>query len=229
MAAGQTIRLSGTASIWQITARRRMPRSFYCADSDRRRREDTSSSGENTPKTVDITSVNGGKDFIYDEDAVQRYGWIFPSAQMGGCHTAGKPHQKARAYLEQSIYLSDVLKPTAVDLANVDVDIKRLKTGYWTKVISRPHGVDVMYISKNVRENLQEPGKDTVSLGGTIATLSGSMAKSQKELSAKVEQVGQAATKGIDQKINNATQLISGGLGGYVVMDAQRTVSQRKF
>ena len=44
------------------------------------------------------------------------------------------------------------------------------------------------------------------------------MAKSQKELSAKVEQVGQAATKGIDQKINNATQLISGGLGGYVVI-----------
>ena len=39
--------------------------------------EDTSSSGESTTKTVDITSVNGGKDFIYDEDAVQRYGWIF--------------------------------------------------------------------------------------------------------------------------------------------------------
>lgn len=114
--------------------------------------------------------------------------------------------------------MSDVLKLTAVDLANVDVDIKRLKTGYWTKVISRPHGVDVMYILEERTRNLQEPGKDTVSLGGTIATLSGSVAKSQKELSAKVEQVGQAATKGIDQKINNATQLISGGLGGYVVI-----------
>lgn len=51
-----------------------------------------------------------------------------------------------------------------------------------------------------------------------MATLSGSTAKSQKELSVKVEQIGQAASKGIDQKISNATQLISGGLGGYVVI-----------
>lgn len=180
--------------------------------------EDTSSSGENTPKTVDITSVNGGKDFIYDEDAVQRYGWIFRQHKWEDVTLPENLIKKARAYLEQSIYLSDVLKLTAVDLANVDVDIKRLKTGYWTKVISRPHGVDVMYILEERTRNLQEPGKDTVSLGGTIATLSGSMAKSQKELSAKVEQVGKAATKGIDQKINNATQLISGGLGGYVVI-----------
>ena len=180
--------------------------------------EDTSSSGESTTKTVDITSVNGGKDFIYDEDAVQRYGWIFRQHKWEDVTLPENLIKKARAYLEQSIYLSDVLKLTAVDLANVNVDIKRLKTGYWTKVISRPHGVDVMYILEERTRNLQEPGKDTVSLGGTIATLSGSMAKSQKELSAKVEQVGQAATKGIDQKINNATQLISGGLGGYVVI-----------
>ncbi len=180
--------------------------------------EDTSSSGESTTKTVDITSVNGGKDFIYDEDAVQRYGWIFRQHKWEDVTLPENLIKKARAYLEQSIYLSDVLKLTAVDLANVDVDIKRLKTGYWTKVISRPHGVDVMYILEERTRNLQEPGKDTVSLGGTVATLSGSMAKSQKELSAKVEQVGQAATKGIDQKISNATQLISGGLGGYVVI-----------
>ena len=180
--------------------------------------EDTSSGEESTTKTVDITSVNGGKDFIYDEDAVQRYGWIFRQHTWEDVTLPENLIKKARAYLEQSIYLSDVLKLTAVDLANVDVDIKRLQTGYWTKVISRPHGVDVMYILEEHTRNLQEPGKDTVSLGGTIATLSGSMAKSQKELSAKVEQVGQAATKGIDQKINNATQLISGGLGGYVVI-----------
>ena len=180
--------------------------------------EDASSDGESTSKTVDITSVNGGKDFIYDEDAVQRYGWIFRQQKWEDVTLPENLIKKARAYLEQSIYLSDVLKLTAVDLANVDVDIKRLKTGYWTKVISRPHGVDVLYVLEERTRNLQEPGKDTISLGGTVATLSGSMAKSQKDLSAKVEQIGQAATKGIDQKINNATQLISGGLGVYVVI-----------
>lgn len=180
--------------------------------------ETTSSDGESITTAVDITSVNGGKDFIYDEDAVRKYGWIFQQHKWEDVTLPENLIKKARAYLEQSIYLSDVLKLTAVDLANVDVDIKRLKTGYWTKVISRPHGVDVLYILEERTRYLQEPGKDTISLGGTVATLSRSTAKSQKELSAKVEQVGQAATKGIDQKINNATQLISGGLGGYVVI-----------
>ena len=180
--------------------------------------EETSADGGITTKTVDITSVNDGKDFIYDPDAVQKYGWIFRQRKWEDVTLPENLIKKARAYLEQSIYLGDVLSLTAVDLANVDVDVKRLKTGYWTKVISRPHGVDVLYILEERTRYLQEPGKDTISLGGTVATLSGSTAKSQKELSVKVEQIGQAASKGIDQKISNATQLISGGLGGYVVI-----------
>ena len=175
--------------------------------------EETSTDGEITIKTVDITSVNNGKDFIYDPDAVQKYGWIFRQRKWEDVTLPENLIKKARAYLEQSIYLGDVLSLTAVDLTNVDVDVKRLKTGYWTKVISRPHGVDVLYILEERTRYLQEPGKDTISLGGTVATLSGSTAKSQKELSVKVEQIGQAASKGINQKISNATQLISGGLG----------------
>lgn len=180
--------------------------------------EETSTDGEITIKTVDIASVNNGKDFIYDPDAVQKYGWIFRQRKWEDVTLPENLIKKARAYLEQSIYLGDVLSLTAVDLTNIDVDVKRLKTGYWTKVISRPHGVDVLYILEERTRYLQEPGKDTISLGGTVATLSGSTAKSQKELSVKVEQIGQAASKGINQKISNATQLISGGLGGYVVI-----------
>ena len=180
--------------------------------------EETSTDGEITIKTVDITSVNNGKDFIYDPDAVQKYGWIFRQRKWEDVTLPENLIKKVRAYLEQSIYLGDVLSLTAVDLTNIDVDVKRLKTGYWTKVISRPHGVDVLYILEERTRYLQGPGKDTISLGGTVATLSGSTAKSQKELSVKVEQIGQAASKGINQKISNATQLISGGLGGYVVI-----------
>ena len=148
--------------------------------------ETTSSDGESITTAVDITSVNGGKDFIYDEDAVRKYGWIFQQHKWEDDTLPENLIKKARAYLEQSIYLSDVLKLTAVDLANVNVDIKRLKTGYWTKVISRPHGVDVLYILEERTRYLQEPGKDTISLGGTVATLSGSKAEAKKESSARV-------------------------------------------
>lgn len=180
--------------------------------------ETTNLDGTITTTVVDIKSVNGGIDYIYDEDAVSKYGWIF---RQQGWEDVTLPENlivKARAYLEQSIYLSDVLSLTAVDLANVNVDISRLKTGRWTKVISRPHGIDVNYILEERTRYLLEPGKDSISLGGTIATLSGSTAKAQAEMSAYVQQIANSTSKEINQKVNNATQLISGGLGGYVVI-----------
>lgn len=92
--------------------------------------DETSTGGESVTRTVDITSVNDGKDFIYDADAVQQYGWIFRQHKWEDVTLPENLIKKARAYLEQSIYLSDVLKLTAVDLANIDVDIKRkLDTG----------------------------------------------------------------------------------------------------
>lgn len=174
--------------------------------------------GTITTTVVDIKSVNGGIDYIYDADAVAKYGWIFRHQEWDDVTLPENLIVKARAYLEQSIYLSDILSLTAVDLANVNVDISRLKTGRWTKVISRPHGIDVNYILEERTRYLLEPGKDSISLGGTIATLSGSTAKAQAEMSAYVQQIANSTSKEINQKVNNATQLISGGLGGYVVI-----------
>lgn len=180
--------------------------------------ETTNPDGTITTAVVDIKSVNGGIDYIYDEDAVAKYGWIFRHQEWEDVTLPENLIVKARAYLEQSIYLSDVLSLTAVDLANVNVDISRLKTGRWTKVISRPHGIDVNYILEERTRYLLEPGKDSISLGGTVATLSGSTAKAQAEMSAYVQQIANSTSKEINQKVNNATQLISGGLGGYVVI-----------
>lgn len=174
--------------------------------------------GTITTTVVDIKSVNGGIDYIYDADAVAKYGWIFRHQEWEDVTLPENLIVKARAYLEQSIYLSDILSLTAVDLANVNVDISRLKTGRWTKVISRPHGIDVNYILEERTRCLLEPGKDAISLGGTISTLSGSTAKAQAEMSSYVQQIASSTSKEINQKVNNATQLISGGLGGYVVI-----------
>lgn len=180
--------------------------------------EETAADGTITTKTVDITSVNGGVDYIYDAEAVKKYGWIFRQHEWEDVTLPENLIVKGRAFLEQSIYLSDVLNLTAVDLANVDIDMSRLKVGYWTKVKSRPHGIDVSYILEERMRYLQEPGKDTISLGGTVATLSGSTARSQAEMNARVQQIAQAASKEVNQKISNATQLITGGRGGYAVI-----------
>lgn len=169
-------------------------------------------------KAVDITSVNNGVDYIYDEEAKNKYGWIFRQKKWEDVTLPENLIKKARAYLAQSIYLDDVLQLTAIDLANMGNDIGRLKVGMWTKVISKPHGVDVLYMLEERTRYLQEPGKDSISLGGTISRISKSVAKSQADMREYVQQVEQSTNKEINRKVDNATQLITGGLGGYVVI-----------
>lgn len=191
--------------------------------------EVSNADGTLTTKAVDITSVNGGADYIYDSDAVSRYGWIFRQQKWEDVTLPENLLIKAKAYLAQSLYLSDVLKLTAVDLAGMDVNVGRLKTGYWTRVVSKPHEIDVLYILEERTRYLQEPGKDTVSLGGTIATLSGSTAKANAEMTAYVQQIASSTNKEINRAVSNATQLITGGLGGYVVIGRSSNGQPEEF
>jgi len=169
-------------------------------------------------ETVTISSVNDGKDYIYDKDAVSRYGWIFRQVKWEDVTIPANLLTKAKAYLAKSIYMTDVLRLTAVDLADMGVSIDRLKTGYWTRVKSKPHGIDVLYLLEERTRYLQEPGKGSISLGGTIASLSGTTARKQTDLNAYIQQVAQSASHEINRKVENATELITGGLGGYIVI-----------
>lgn len=177
--------------------------------------------------TVDITSVNNGVDYIYDQDAVNTYGWIWGTQKWEDVTLPVNLLAKARAYLEKSIYLSDVLQLTAVDLADMGVEIDRLKTGYWTKVKSRPHGLDVTYLLEERVRYLQEPGKGSISLGGRVSTFSRSVASQQNELNNYIKQVAHSTSSEINRAVDNATQLITGGKGGYVILDIEDEDEER--
>lgn len=174
--------------------------------------------GTTDVKPIDITSVNNDQDYIYDPKAVEKYGWIFRQQRWEDVTVPANLLAKARAYLNESLIIGAVLELTAVDLANIDVDISRLKTGYWTRIVSKPHDIDTTYILEERTRNLQNPGKDTVSLGGTVPRLSSTTANQQAEMNAYVQQIASGTTAEIINRVNNATQLITGGLGGYVVI-----------
>ena len=169
-------------------------------------------------RKVDITSVNNGADFIYEESAVRKYGWITGIHEWEDVTLPENLLRKARAYLEECINLPVTLELTAVDLSLVNVDIHTLKVGYWTKIISGPHEVTGIYLLSKKTIHLTDPGKDTIVLGGKMASLTGSTVKKQMDMSLKVQQVAESASREINAKVENATQLITGGLGGYIVI-----------
>lgn len=168
---------------------------------------------------VDITSVNNGKDYIYDQSAVDAYGWIWGAQTFDEAVDPEALLAKARAYLQECIALPETLELTAVDLNLVDADVQKLKLGYWTQVESVPHKIGKRFMLTKKEMHLDDPGKDKIVLGKTRPKFTESTNKDQNAISDRIDRVAASTSREINRKVENATQLITGGKGGYVVLD----------
>ena len=181
--------------------------------------EYTDELGETQTRLVDITSVNDGKKYVVNQAAVDRWGMIWGTHEWEDVTLPQNLLKKAQAYLEECAALPETMELTALDLSLIDVSVDELQVGYWTRVVSGPHEVSGLYMLYEADINISDPDKSKISLGGRASTLSGTTAKNQIEASRKVQQTAEAASEEINRKIENATTLITGGFGGYVVLD----------
>lgn len=176
------------------------------------------SDGSTQTKRVDITSVNNGLDYIVHEAGVAKYGRIWGYYRWDNVTDPEVLLAKAKAYLEESVAMPETLEINALDLKFVDVDIEKLKLGCWTTVESIPHKISRQFLLTKKEMHLDDPGKDKVVLGQTMSTFTGNTVKQQIQASIRIEKVASEASREINRKVENATQLITGGLGGYVVI-----------
>lgn len=175
---------------------------------------------DGTPGTqeIDITSVNGGVDYITNDAAIEKYGRIWGTHKWEDVTLPENLLTKARAYLDEITQLPLTLQINAVDLSLIQVDMEQLRVGYWTTVESAPHGLSKQFLITKKVIHLDDPTQDVITLGGTLTTLTGTNTRQQATISAKIEQTASSTNREINQRVEQATQLITGGLGGYVVM-----------
>lgn len=174
---------------------------------------------DTVPERVNITSVNNGTDYIYDQRAIDLYGRVWGSVSFDDVTDPAVLLAKAKAYLEECVVLPETLELRAVDLSLIDVDVHRLQVGCWTNVESMPHHISKRFMLSKMETHLDNPGQDLIVLGQTLPKFTESTKKEQAKISAKIDRVADNTSKEINKKIENATQLITGGLGGYVVLD----------
>lgn len=176
-----------------------------------------------TKKRVDITSVNNGKDHLVDSAAYGIYGWIAGQVSFDDITIPSNLKKKAQAYLDEHKNLALSLEITAVDLHLIDVTIEAFQVGDWVRVRSEPHGLDQLFLVTKLELDLSQPGNSVLTLGKSLDTFTSDSNKQQGEITEYVKQTaketGEALQDVIEEKVENATQLITGGLGGYVVLD----------
>lgn len=165
-----------------------------------------------------ISAINNGKDYIYDAEAVEQYGIIVGTVEFEDVTLAENLLSKANAYLKECINPARRIEVRAVDLSITQQEIKNIKLG-WAHVQSTVHNIDTDMLITDMTLDLINPQNNTYTLGSTQKTSTDLNAARKRELSKEIQSIRTTTSKKIQSAINNATELITGAKGGYVILD----------
>ena len=154
-------------------------------------------------RRVTIVDVNGGLDYIEDDEAVERYGVITKVVIHDDVNVPSILLTKGYEDLEQQKLLQITLEITALDLHLLDVDVERIKIGDMIKVRSKPHGIDDFMLVSKVEMDLDNPDNTVVTLGSTFATFTNET-KGVNSVAADVSKIKSEYVSGVavEGKIN---------------------------
>ena len=159
-----------------------------------------------------------GADYVYSEDAVENFGWIEKVVTWDNVTTAAALLAKGKAYLSDIQFENLIIQAKAIDLGLTSSEFNKFKLLDSIRVVSTPHGLDRYFLLSKMTIHLNNPENDSITLG--ISESKSLTAKSQNANSAILEKIEQLPTPNMVQSaIDNATALITGAEGGYVVFE----------
>lgn len=163
-----------------------------------------------------IESVNSGKDYVYSEDAVKAFGWIYKTVEWSGVTTPQALKRKGEKYLKETQFENMVIEAKAIDLSLIDKSLERFKLSDSIRVVSKPHGLDKFFRLTRQTINLQQSENDAITLGKEeFLSLSAKTAQTYEEIRKAIESITPASSI-LESAKKNATALITTAMGGYV-------------
>ena len=142
-----------------------------------------------TGARLTIESVNGGLDFIQDDEAVALRGVVAKTVYWDDVTIPENLLAKAQQYLSTSKLVITSLELSAVDLSAMDKSIDTFQEGDHIQVRSLPHGVNESFQLTERTYDLLNPAKDKVSLGKNVATLTGADAAGDRQSTSELQRV----------------------------------------
>lgn len=158
---------------------------------------------ETTDERLTVASVNDGKDYIFNAEKVEEYGWKFAPASEVTWDDVTRPENlltKATDYLNNNaVMLAATLELSAVDLAYTDADIDSFEFCQYVQVISVPHNLEKSYLLSKISIDMLQPKNTKITLGDSVLTLYDSLLGQQQNINNIVQKVEK-----IESEIGNA-------------------------
>lgn len=185
-------------------------------------------SGE-TSGRVTIESVNDGKDYIQDDNAIALFGKIVKTQKWDSVSQPDNLLYKAREYLASGVQVATTITIKAVNLNLLDVNIDSIKLGDYCRVISKPHGLDKMFQCSKIVIDLTNPPNSVYTFGLNLKSMTDIQIDNDSDMKEIIENTSESNKSEFDQKITDAKKAfkdeiaeavkkINGGTSGHVVL-----------
>lgn len=129
--------------------------------------------------TIKTASGHDGKDYVFNQEAVNLYGWIYSKVDFPDINNPNTLLKKAQEYLNKCINLTTTIELTAVDLHKIDVEIDAIGLGDLIPCVSTHHNLlstpgdkSTYYLVNKYEIDLENPSNTKITLGKTLSTLS---------------------------------------------------------
>lgn len=132
---------------------------------------------DGTKSRLTIESVNDGLDYLINEAALNKYGWIvapITDTTWDDVTIADNLKTKGQNLLDQQgIMLKSSLDLNAIDLNVIDGSVDSFDMYQYIRVQSTPHGISKIYLLTKKETPLTKPENMVITLGETKNTLTG--------------------------------------------------------
>lgn len=168
-----------------------------------------------------IKDINGGVDYVYSQEAVKSYGWIFKTVKWDDVHVADNLLRKGKEYLSDIQFAQITLTVSAVDLHMLHVDMERIKVLDEIRVTSSPNGLDRFFPVSEMTIYLDKPSNNKLTLGTSYSKNSLST-KTESNMTSIKNKIDSLPNKSeiLEEARENASQLIHSATNGHVVTTA---------
>lgn len=136
-------------------------------------------------KFTTIAKVNGGKDYIEDAEAIEKYGRIIKTHTWDEVSDPEQLLTFAQEYMDK-MKAETTLTITAVDLHACGVDVDGIHLGDTVHLRSLPHGLDRDEVCTCIDFDIENPEKSEYTFGLPQETLTESHANAVKRLSSSI-------------------------------------------
>lgn len=145
--------------------------------------------GNGNETYLTIASVNDGKDYIQNDDAVVKYGLILKVVEHEDVTLPENLIKKGEEDLQEAIKSTSSITVTAADLSGSGSKVESFRFMKNVKCISKRHGLDFRSPIVALNRNLLDRSDYKITVGDTQKTYTGTSVTSKRDSESKSEEI----------------------------------------